>query len=384
MKKILIVNVVCGRGSTGRIAAEIGERYAREGWEVKFGDGQFLPAPKRYALWCVSIGSKWEVRIHQLLTRVFDWHGTGICSYFATRRFIKWAEAWKPDLLWLHNIHGYYLNYPMLFRWIKRHPNMEVKWTLHDCWAFTGHCSHFMTTGCLKWETGCGNCPEKRSYPASLIFDSSKKNWIKKKSSFTGVKRLSLVAPSKWLAGLIQRSLLKEYSVDVIHNTINTSIFRPTHGNFIAKTRLFGKVIVLGVANNWNLCKGLSDFIKLRKLLDDKYIIVLVGLSSNQLKSLPQGIIGLARTASARELAEIYSAADWFVNPTREDNFPTVNLEAKACGCRVITYDTGGASETIEGYDRGWILVGSDKTAEGIYKVIVRHETETIHSCNCL
>ena len=376
MKKILIVNVVCGRGSTGRIAAEIGERYAREGWEVKFGDGQFQSAPERYTLWRVPIGNKWEVRIHQFLTRIFDWHGTGVCSYFATRRFVKWAEGWKPDILWLHNIHGYYLNYPMLFRWIKRHPEMEVKWTLHDCWAFTGHCSYFSMGGCEKWKTGClGSCSEKWQYPKSWLLSAAESNWARKRKAFMGVKNLTLITPSKWLADLTRKSFLKEYPVEVVHNTIDTKVFNPTPSNVKNQLGIAGRKMILGVASTWDRRKGLQDFYRLRELLDDQYAIVLVGLASRQIATLPKGIIGIPRTNSARELAELYSAADWFFNPTLEDNYPTVNLEAIACGCKVATYDVGGCAETIEGCGGAILLRGENKSAEGFIRLAVKTET---------
>ena len=257
---------------------------------------------------------------------------------------------------------------------------IEVKWTLHDCWAFTGHCAYFDYANCDKWETGCCACPEKSAYPASIFLSRAKANWRIKKVAFSGIKNMTLIAPSMWLADLTRQSFLKEYPVEVVHNTIDTSIFKPTQSNFRERMGLNGKTMILGVANVWDHRKGLQDFLSLRRLLDarnDKTgqtcFIILVGLTDCQISSLPPGIIGIARTNSASELAEIYSAADWFFNPTHEDNYPTVNLEARACGCRVVTYDTGGSAETVEGYDNAWVLKGEEKSPEGFARLVLSY-----------
>ena len=369
--RLLIVNSVLGTGSTGRIAAEIAEEYDARGGEVHFGYGREAYVPENCRKWAVQIGSSMSVRLHGVLTRLFDWHADRICSWWTTRKFLKWAETWKPDLLWLHNLHGYYINYELLFKWIKKHPEMEVKWTLHDCWAFTGHCSHFLLTDCDRWKCGCYGCPEKGEYPATKFLSAAKANWERKKMAFCGVKKMTLITPSKWLADLTRQSFLKEYPVEVMHNTVDTTIFKPTPSDWCRRIGLEGKTVVLGVASVWDRRKGLQDFLELRKLLDEKYVIVLVGLTEKQIAALPKGIVGIARTNNAKELAEIYSAADWFFNPTHEDNYPTVNLEAAACGCRVVTYDTGGSSETIEGYDKAWVLKGTDKSPGGLVGLIL-------------
>ena len=370
MKRLLLINSVCGIRSTGRICADIAKEYEAKGWEVQIAYGRMTTVPADCRKSAVRIGGTWGVRFHMLLTRLFDWHGTGLCSYFATRKFLKWAEAWRPDAVWLHNIHGYYLNYPLLFRWIKRHPEMEIRWTLHDCWAFTGHCSHFLWTGCTRWQTGCRRCPEKGEYPKSWLFSQAARNWLLKKRAFFGVKKMTLITPSKWLADLTRQSFLKEYPVQVVPNTIDTATFKPTPSEFRVRRGLAGKTIVLGVASAWDKRKGLDDFLRLRTLLSAHYVLVLVGLTMKQIASLPKGVMGIACTNSKKELAELYSAADWFFNPTREDNYPTVNLEAVACGCRVVTYDTGGSAETVEGVSSAIVLRGTDKSPEGFVRAI--------------
>lgn len=343
--KVLIVNSVCGIGSTGRICIDIAQKLEAEGNEVKIAYGRVGSVPENFKKYAVRIGTEFDCRMHALQTRLFDTHGFG--SKRATRKFLDWAEEYKPDLLWLHNIHGYYINVEMLFGWIKQHPEMQVKWTLHDCWAFTGHCTHFTVAKCNQWKTECLNCSQLCRYPACIGLSSVGKNFERKRRAFTGVKNLTLITPSKWLADLTRQSFLKKYPVEVHYNTIDTSIFKPTPSNFKEKYGLQGKLMILGVANVWEERKGFYDFIKLSKMLDDQYVIVLVGLNENQIKKLPQNIIGITRTNNPRELAEIYTEADFFFNPTYEDNYPTVNLEAQACGTPVITYDTGGCRETV-------------------------------------
>lgn len=372
--KLLLVNSVCGIRSTGRICEAIVRDYESKGWLVKYAYGREPFVPESCEKWAVRIGGVLSSRLHGLLTRTLDLHGSGMCSYFATRRFLQWAEKWKPDMVWLHNLHGYYINYELLFAWIKLHPEMEVKWTLHDCWAFTGHCSHFLLSDCKRWKTECYGCPEKLEYPKSFMLSAAKANWERKKKAFCGVKNMRLITPSRWLADLTRESFLKEYPVEVVHNTVDMTVFKSTPSKFRERMGLNGKTIILGVASVWDRRKGLADFLLLHKLLNSKndrsYCIILVGLTEQQIAVLPHGMIGIARTNSTAELAEIYSAADWFFNPTHEDNYPTVNLEARACGCKIATYDTGGASETVEGYDKAWVLKGEDKSPKGFFRLL--------------
>lgn len=354
--KVLLINSVCGIGSTGKICAALADEFAREGHEVRIAYGRDGTVPEKYKKYAYRIGNDVGVRVHAVRTRLMDDHG--FASGYATRKFLKWAEEYQPDLLWLHNLHGYYLHVGMLFDWIKKHPDMQVKWTLHDCWAFTGHCVHFVYARCEKWKTGCSDCPESRMYPASILRDNSRENYERKKNAFTGVKNMELIVPSRWLGALVKESFLGEYPVQVCYNTVDTRVFCPTPGNFREKYGLTGKTVILGVAGIWTERKGFDDFIKLAQILDERYAVVLVGLNDRQLRTLPRGIIGLGRTRNARELAELYSSADVLFNPTYEDTYPTVNLEAEACGTRVVTYDTGGCAETIHRADSKVIPVG--------------------------
>lgn len=342
--RVLIINSVCGIRSTGRICTDLAAEFERQGHDVKIAYGRF-DVPEQYRKYAVRIGTEFGVKINALKARVFD--NEGLNAVRATKRFLKCANEYNPDLLWIHNIHGYYLNYELLFAWIKTRPQMKVKWTLHDCWTITGHCTHFSLCGCDKWEVGCYDCEQKREYPGSLLLDQSRTNYKQKMDSFTGVKELEIITPSQWLANLVHQSYLKSYPVTVVHNTIDTTVFKPTPSDFRHSYGLEDKKIILGVASSWSERKGLNDFIKLRDMLDEEYAIVLVGLNKQQVSKMPSGIIGIERTNSREQLAEIYTAADMFVNPTYEDNYPTVNLEAEACGTRVVTYATGGCAETI-------------------------------------
>ncbi len=293
----------------------------------------------------IRIGTKWDTYAHVVLTRIFDKHGLG--SKRATREFLGVVEELDPDIIHLHNIHGYYLNVELLFDYLKV-ADKPVVWTLHDCWPFTGHCSHFDYIGCNKWRTQCFDCPQKNQYPSSKFLDNSKNNFSRKKVAFTGVRNMTIVSPSQWLAGLVRDSFLNEYPVKVINNGIDLDLFKPAKGRFRKRYGLEDKFVILGVTNVWTDRKGLLYFTELAGRLYQDEAIVLVGLTEKQKSFLPPNIIGIKRTNSVEELAEIYSDADVFINLTLEDNFPTTNLEALACGTPVITFDTGGSAESID------------------------------------
>lgn len=342
--KILMINSFCGLGSTGRICTDLADVLSEQGHEVKIAYGRDT-VPEKYQKYAVRIGTDIDVKLHGVQTRLFDTHGFG--SKGVTKRFLEWADSFAPDVLHLHNIHGYYINIKLLFEWIKKHPQMRVIWTLHDCWPFTGHCVHFTVVECTQWKTHCEYCTQKRTYPKSDLFSNCKNNYDRKKTAFTSVKDMTIVTPSKWLAELVKESFLREYPVQVINNGIDTSVFKPTPSDFRLQYQLEGKKIILGVASVWDERKGLNDFIKLSELLDDSYKIVLVGLSEKQMKSLPANILGIKRTKSVKELAEIYSAADVFFNPSYEETMGLVTIEAIACGTPVLVSDCTAVPEFV-------------------------------------
>lgn len=342
--RYFFINSVYGKRSTGKIIADKCHELQNMGHICMVAYGR--EAIDDPAVQMVSIGKRKDYLVHAALSRVFDLHG--LCSKRATERLIHKIEDFTPDVIWLHNIHGYYINYEILFDWIKKNPSIKVYWTLHDCWSFTGHCAYFTMAKCDRWKSGCHNCPQLKSYPKCYGFDRSKKNYLQKKSAFTGVNDMTLITPSVWLAELTRRSFLAEYPVKVINNTVNEEVFRPVESNFRVDHGIENKYIVLGVAVGWEVTKGLQDMLALREKLDDSYVMVLVGVTKKQIKNLPKGIIGISRTENQQQLAEIYSVADVFINPTHQDNYPTVNLEARACGATVVTYNIGGSPESAD------------------------------------
>lgn len=334
LKKLLQINVTGNWGSTGRIAEDIGQVAIESGWESWIAYGRNCN-PSTSNL--IRIGSDFDTKRHALCSRLFDNHG--LSSKSATRRFIDTVKKISPHVIHLHNIHGYYLNYELLFQFLKEWGG-PVVWTLHDIWPITGHCAYFGVEECQKWLTGCGNCKRLNTYPQSILLDRSASNFRKKRDAFTSLDNLTLVPVSNWLSGLIGQSFMAHYPRITIHNGIDTNIFSPGPK---ADTPF-----VIGVASVWEERKGLQDFYRLRELLPDEIQIKLVGLTEAQCKDLPSGIIGIERTNSVVELANLYSSALAFINPTYEDNFPTVNIEALSCGTPVITYKTGGSPEAID------------------------------------
>lgn len=336
-------------GSTGNIMLHIAETVRDNGDKAKtFSTLPFDKNSKQvkteFQDHCI-FGTFKENRRHYYLGSMLG--RNGCFSHHGTRNLIKQLREFQPDVLHLHNLHKFCVNLPMLFRYIKK-DNVNVVWTLHDCWAFTGQCPYFTMIKCDKWETGCYQCPQIDIYPKSRI-DNSKKMYELKRRWFTGVQNMTIVTPSQWLADLVKISFLKEYPVKVIPNGIDLSIFKPTPSNF--KTR-YGigeeKYVVLAVSFGWGIRKGLDILIEISKRLDDRFQLVVVGTDCEAEKVLPKNIISIQRTQNQLELAEIYTAANLFVNPTREDNYPTVNMEALACGTPVLTFKTGGSPESVD------------------------------------
>jgi len=342
MKKLLQINSVVNSGSTGRIAEEIGIEAMKNGWKSYIAYGRnALPSKSE----TIKMGNDWDIKWHGLQTRLFDRHG--LASKKATKKLVEKIKEIKPDIIHLHNLHGYYLNIEILFNYLAK-TDIPIVWSLHDCWPMTGHCAHFSFIGCEKWKTQCQRCPQKRRYPACHIIDRSYKNYQLKRRLFTSVRKMTLVPVSNWLADIVKDSFLKDYPQKVIHNGVDTTAFWPQiSGEIREKYKIRDNFVLLGVANVWDQRKGLDDFIRLSKLLKDNEVIILVGVKEKTIKALPQNIIGIKRTEDITELAELYSLADVFINPTWEDNFPTTNLEALASGTPIVTYRSGGSAEAV-------------------------------------
>ena len=361
--KIVQVNTVCGSGSVGRIVVDL-YKTAEEAGHVSlaaYGRGSAPEGIEGYL-----IGNKADFYCHVL--RNFFKGESGFGSGKVTERFLSWLEEQKPDLIHLHNIHGFYLQVEKLFDYLKK-SGIPVVWTLHDCWPFTGHCAYFDYAGCDKWKTGCYHCMQHvKAYPYAIFKDNSKEAYLDKKKAFCGVKNLTIVTPSKWLAKLVEQSFLGEYPVRVIPNGIDLSAFHPMEETETDSS----KKIVLGVANIWEARKGLGYFEQLAEILPEEYQIVLVGLNNSQKKALEKKydtgrLMPLTRTGSVKELAALYTRADVYVNLTLEDNFPTTNLEALACGTPVVTFDTGGSPEALQ-KDCGFVVTKGD--LEGVARAI--------------
>lgn len=348
MKKLLQINpVIRTNTSTGRIMQEIGELAMASGWEsyVAYSGGRDGVKPCKSKL--MPVGGKLDVAFHGLWTRLTDRHG--LASWLATKRFISEIKELKPDVIHIHNIHGYFLNYKMLFEYLKE-TEIPVIWTVHDCWLYTGHCYYYSSIGCDKWMSGCGNCPQRTAFPASWFIDRSKQNLKDKSEAFNSIKdKLMIVPVSEWIRGEMSRSILQNCHYQVIHNGIDLNVFdvQPDDKAVREKYGLGDKHIILGLASIWSKEKGRDDFMEMSKMLDGDEVIVMVGVTEEQQRRLPENVVGIRRTENVRQLAELYSAAVAFVNPTWQDNYPTVNLESIACGTPVVTYRTGGSIEAV-------------------------------------
>lgn len=370
--KILEINST-NYGSTGNIMLQIADTARRKGHTVI----TCCPASRENKKKSVEnqwlIGSRFSRNVH---LKLFEYTGFNGCfSLVSTFTFLHKVKKFKPDIIHLHNLHNGYINLPMLFKYIKKQ-KIQAIWTLHDCWTFTGQCPYFDLAKCDKWKNGCHDCPQINVYPSSKV-DRTRTMWKLKRKWFTGVEDMTIVTPSEWLGGLVQQSYLKGYPIKVINNGIDLKVFKPTESDFRQKHHLENKYILLGVAFGWGKRKGLDVFIELAKRLDDRFQIVLVGTNDDVDKLLPTNIISVHKTNNQQELAEIYTAADLFVNPTREENYPTVNMESISCGTPVLTFKTGGSPE-IPNVKTGYVVDVDD--IDEMEKQIVRICTELLFS----
>lgn len=343
--RILIVNSVIDFGSTGRICTDAANDLLKKGHEVKIAYGRAKAVFKKNLEIGYRIGSDLTVKMHGFYTRLFDKHGCG--SKLATKRFIQWANNFNPDVVWIHNIHGYYLNFKLFFSWLKN-KGIRVVWTLHDCWAITGHCTHFAFIGCYKWQSFCDKCPQKQQYPKSFI-SRAKKNFFEKKEAFTSLSNLTIVTPSIWLRQLIKQSFLSKYPVVVINNGIDLNAFYFENSDFRKKHNIEeNKKIILCISSVWSDRKGINDVFALCNRLNENEIVVLVGNINHSLSNYPKNMIIIERTNSVDELRRIYSASDVMFNPTYEDTYPNINMESLSCHTPVVCYKTGGAYEMLD------------------------------------
>lgn len=344
--KVLFLHSQCENGGISRIIFSICDLLKKDGSEGKFAFSRgFIPDNHKDI--CYMFGNKSEIATHVLLTRLFDRHATG--SSKATKELIKFINSYQPDIIHINNIHGYYLNFKLLFDYLKL-INIPIVWTLHDCWAFTGHCSHFEYAKCDKWKTNCNQCAYISEYPKSIIFDNSNKNYQEKKNMYEQMNNIVIVTPSLWLKKHVEQSILSDKECIVINNGIDLNIFRYTESSLKKNSKFNNKTIYLAVASVWTQKKGFNDLIEFSKMIDkNTEQLIVVGVNKKQEKKLKKvGIFPITHTKDVFELVKWYSLADVFINPTYEDTFPTVNIESLACGTPVVTYKTGGSPEIID------------------------------------
>ncbi len=338
--KVFVINVVCAQGSTGRVVEDIYHLLVKKGHQcrVAYSRGEL-----QQNMDVLKIGSRTDLYGHALLSRITD--RQGFYSKRATRKLIEEIRNYEPDVIHLHNLHGYYLNMELLFDFLRDYQR-PVIWTLHDCYSFTGHCVHFSKVQCDRWKSGCYQCPQKKEYPASMLLDNAKRNWLEKKRCSSGLN-LTIVTVSKWLQSLVEQSFLGNYEVKTIYNGLDLTKFLPTESDFRQKYGIQDKYMILGVANRWMESKGFNDFLQLADMLSDKYVIVLVGVTREHQKVLKENMIGISNISDSRKLAGIYSTADVYVNASVEETFGMTTLEAIACGTPAIAYGITGISESL-------------------------------------
>ena len=341
MKVLQINSTFRYGGSTSRIAYDLLQVQQQAGIDAYVAYGRYTGAGTMENAICLQ--NKVQRKLNILRTRLFDHNG--FYNEAESRKLIKWMDEIKPDIIHLHNIHNHYVNVKMLFEYIKQY-DIPVVWTLHDCWPFTGHCSYFDYTGCDKWKFGCHDCPSLKEYPPTWFFDRTKQNYAEKRSVFTGVKKLVLTPPSEWLGSLVKESFLNEYPIEVINNGIDTDIFKPTDSDVKKKLNIEGKKIILAVAGNTRR-KGIAYLKKILDLLTEEEVLVWVGIDKNAIGVNNSHLRVISYTNSREEMAALYSMADCFMNTTLEENFPTVNIEALACGTPIVTFNTGGSIEAV-------------------------------------
>ena len=376
MTTLLQINVDANNGSNGSIARDIGTIAIEKGWKSYIAYGRkHIPCDSEL----IRVGNDLDIRLHGFLTRLFDLHGLG--SIISTKLFIRKIKKIKPDIVHLHNIHGYYINYKILFEYLIRY-KIPVVWTFHDCWPFTGHCAYFEHTGCMRWKSICYSCPSKYGYPSSWFFDRSMNSFKLKKKLFTSPNILHVVTVSNWLKGLVGESFFSKYPIHVIYDGIDTDSFRFRESNLRQKYGIEKKFILLSAAANWSVSKGWDDYIKLSSLLPDDCVIMMLGVTDKQRNDLPDKIISVPRQEGKDKLAEYYSMADVLLNLSYQETFGMTTAEAMACGTPGISYDRTACPELISP-DTGIVVEAGNM--EQILKAIstIKNNGKSYYSKSC-
>lgn len=363
--KILFVNTVYARGSTGTIIREIGSYLETHGHNYKVAIGRGNDSDKHV----YRIGNDVDMYLHALASRVTD--RAGFYSKKATKDFLKFIREYSPDIIHINNLHGYYINLPTFFNFLKYEFNGRVIWTLHDCWAMTGHCTHFTCVGCDKWKKQCSNCPQTRNFPASYFIDSSSRNYKEKRRIMSGIPNVTVVAVSDWLKSVATESILKEYESIRIYNGIDLKKFVPIESNILAEHGIVGKKVILSVADGFDKQKGLPTLFAVAKGAPADWQFLIIGIEKKYVKSLPDNVIGMKRTSNQQELIKYYSAADVFFNPSLEETFGLVTAEAMACGTPAVVMNSTACPELIVNDDCGIVLNKNASTKDTINAISV-------------
>ena len=374
--KVLIINCVCGTGSTGRIVSELWKLLKAEGHEAKvaYGFGNAYVVAKE-DLYCIN--NKFGYYLHNAISRLTD--RAGFYSTYHTLKLVSFIKHYKPDVVHLHNLHGYYINIRILFKYLST-IRVKVVWTLHDCWAITGHCVHYSYEGCYKWKVECHDCPLKKTYPQSLFLDQSKRNFLEKKKLYAAISDLTITTPSEWLASVVRQSvLLGGRHIVAIPNGIDLNVFKPTSSNLRQEYGIKDTdTLLLGVSSVWYLKKGYDDFKRLAKIMPDNYKLMLVGLTKEQILDMPENVIGIERTNNINELVAIYTMADVFLNLSYEETMGLVTAEALACGTPAIVYDKTAVPEVVD-EKSGYVVSAGD--IETVLKLIDKVKEFNMEDC---
>ena len=333
--KVLFINSVIDYGSTGKIVRDLSDGLIKRGHEVSVAYGRNKIADDS----SFYFGNQFGFAIHYAMSRMLGRHG--LHSSIQTKKLIEYIKKSKPDVIHLHNLHGYYLNVKMLFKYLNS-TDIQLMWTLHDCWSFSGSSAYFDYSGCDIWNKGCVVCKDTHEYPYNQFGLHQKQNFKWKKELFSSSNHLKIITVSNWLNELTHTTFMNKHSIDTIYNGIKENTFKPTQ-----QTNHQEKIQILGVANIWEKRKGLEDFVLLRSILDDRYEITLIGLSSKQVEDMPKGIIGIERTSNVEELVNYYSNADVYLNLSYEETMGLTTIESLACGTPVVVYDKTAVPELV-------------------------------------
>ena len=341
--KVVQVNAIFGSKSTGTIVREIQSCCEANGIEsyvaYSIADRPDDEVPNGF-----RIGNRLTAKWSALFSRIIG--KQAYANRISTWRFLRWLDKVNPDVVHLHNLHSNYIHLNMLLRYLAKHDIATVV-TMHDCWYYTGGCTHYTSVGCYRWREGCGNCPQKKQLP-SFFFDRTHDVIKDRKKYLSAIPRLTMVGASEWVANEMRKSLLNDLNITFIHNGFDLVLFRPTSSEKRKELGLERKFVILGPASKWLLPINKPTLDYFVSKIDSDMAILLFGCSSIN-SSLPKNVMQIGYTKSPKEMAELYSMADVMVNCSREDTLSSLNLECQACGTPVVTYDATGSKETVDG-----------------------------------